>query len=165
MIAEMSHSEAMMIVLIGGSGLAGVIVALLKLKTGIVNEIKGQLRADGAQPTPSVNILPNPLQMEPVVKFATSDAFGRHVAASRAEDEKLRNQTLQLERDLSHKIHVAKAEIMKAGEEREQRLGSKLDEHLRTERARVDKLMEGMGEIRGMIHHLANSTSGKKGGA
>lgn len=107
----------------------------------------------------------DPLVVAPQEKWATATGLSNHVTRDLKEHEAMRNETARVERELVDRISALHTDLMQAGETREQRLLDTIQDAAKVERERVDKVMVGLAELKGMMQYLTNIAAGKKGGA
>ena len=150
LFAEISTGEAMTICVVGLSALFAFYAKVGAARKSLVEEIKAALRAEQSAPASQVSVQ-QPFEVKPTPRYASSDAFGRHVEADRAEHEKLRTETLRVERELGTKVDLAKKEILDAGEKRQEVLNKTINENREHDRNRVDRLMRVVASIQGAM--------------
>lgn len=163
MLAEVSAQDAAWIVITGAGVILGVFAKINSAKKSITDEMMATLRNELAALVnkPAQNVaVQQPLQVTEAEKFASAAAFSRHAAADREEHEKLRTETLRVEREMIAKLEEVKTDILKEGREREDRLSNTIRDNHEKEQGRVDKLIETVGQLKGTVTEMA-----RKGGA
>lgn len=170
--AEVTSQEATWIFVVGSGIVAGLFLKISALKKSLVEEVSALVRAQQTAPPSSVNVQ-QPFTVQEAERFASANAFSRHCTADHAAHAEIRENIVRVERDMTAKVSEAKDEILKAGVEREDRLNDAIKNSNEAERGRMDKVIEQLGEMKGMVHHLVvhhlvnvatTGGGGKKGG-